>query len=151
MLFVDALELDLDSSESGLPDLLPGKAKRELNKAYRGFQSGSSPGKPFSIVYTGYWGCRSFGGNVAVKSMIQWCAASLAGCNLSFICSNAEQHAFGVELQKFVEAARQTHPDRADLLMQALLNMEPDLNGHSSALSCALDQLVAAKIKDGVT
>ena len=85
MLFMDALELDLESNDEGLPDLAPGNVQRELLKACVAFQSGRSRQEPYSAIYTGYWGCGSFGGNVEVKALIQWCAASIAGCPLRFV------------------------------------------------------------------
>ena len=37
-----------------------------------------------------------------MKSLIQGCAASLTGCDLTFICSGEERRLFGVELERFV-------------------------------------------------
>eukprot|EP00744_Colponema_vietnamica_P006148 GILI01008949.1.p1 GENE.GILI01008949.1~~GILI01008949.1.p1 ORF type:complete len:461 (-),score=92.72 GILI01008949.1:98-1480(-) len=57
---------------------------RELNKAYIGFQgdplSRSSP----RAIATGNWGCGLFGGDIHLKSMLQWIAASQAGQPLHY-------------------------------------------------------------------
>jgi poly(ADP-ribose) glycohydrolase len=91
MLFMDALELDSFETGAGLsvPDLLPGNVDRELTKAYTAFSSGQ-PVNPaagrYTEVVTGLWGCRAFGGNKEIKTVIQWCAASLADVPLAFVC-----------------------------------------------------------------
>jgi poly(ADP-ribose) glycohydrolase len=106
MLFMDALELDLLDRDKGLPDLQPGNVDRELRKAYTAFQSYKrSDRAAYSTIYAGYWGCGTFGGNVGVKSLIQWCAASLAGCDLTFMCSG-ERRAFGNDLEQFVNEVK---------------------------------------------
>lgn len=103
MLFMDAMELDLDGRDAGLPDLKSGNVDRELRKAYTAFSSyKQSDRSAYSMIYTGYWGCGTFGGNPGVKSLIQWCAASLAGCDSTFICSGEERRLFGEQLEKFV-------------------------------------------------
>ncbi|OBT90804.1 hypothetical protein VE02_00640 [Pseudogymnoascus sp. 03VT05] len=89
MLFADALELDVADRRGGLPDVLPGNVERELRKAYTGFRAShitreGSPRYPFSVIYTGFWGCRTFGGNPDIKALI--------------VCSTSEQHAFAVNL-----------------------------------------------------
>ncbi|KAJ7763211.1 hypothetical protein DFH07DRAFT_867403 [Mycena maculata] len=85
MLFMDALELDSHDASASTPDLLPGNVDRELMKAYTAFAS-SADGIPYDTAVTGHWGCGAFGGNQEVKSIIQWCAASLAGVKLNFVC-----------------------------------------------------------------
>ena len=50
---------------------------RELNKAFVGFDN-EFPTKGSSIA-TGNWGCGAFGGNIQLKSLLQWCAASACG------------------------------------------------------------------------
>ncbi|KAK4451389.1 hypothetical protein QBC34DRAFT_54580 [Podospora aff. communis PSN243] len=81
MLFMDALELDLDSNSAGLPDLQPGNVDREIGKAYTAFCSGG-----FREVRTGLWGCGAFGADPVVKVLILWFAASLAGIKLTVVC-----------------------------------------------------------------
>jgi hypothetical protein len=67
-----------------------GAIERELNKAYVGFlgaRDGALDGEPIGAVaaaplppiVTGNWGCGAFGGDLQLKAMIQWMAASLAG------------------------------------------------------------------------
>ncbi|KUL92501.1 hypothetical protein ZTR_02318 [Talaromyces verruculosus] len=86
MLFMDALELDGHDPDGVLPDLLPGHLERELQKAYTAFSS-----SPYVSIFTGLWGCQSFGGNPQIKTIIQWCAASLAGVPLNFVCSSQQE------------------------------------------------------------
>ncbi|SMQ49469.1 unnamed protein product [Zymoseptoria tritici ST99CH_3D7] len=118
MLFMDALELDLEGREDGLPDLQPGNVQRELRKAYTAFRSSQniSSGQPFSVIYTGFWGCRTFGGNPSVKTIIQWCAASRAGCGrMEFICSGEEQETFGKKMMLFVDTVKTLRVRTAEL------------------------------------
>jgi poly(ADP-ribose) glycohydrolase len=97
MLFMDALEFDSFETGAGLsvPDLLPGNVDRELTKAYTAFSSGqpliavNPSAARYTEVVTGLWGCRAFGGNKEIKTVIQWCAASLADVPLAFVCEAA--------------------------------------------------------------
>ena len=41
-----------------------------------------------------------------MKSLIQWCAASFAGCDLTFMCSGEDRNAFGNELEEFVKEVK---------------------------------------------
>ncbi|KAJ6526788.1 hypothetical protein B0H19DRAFT_1042088 [Mycena capillaripes] len=95
MLFMDALELDGHDTSSSTPDLLPGNIDRELTKAYTAFASyGDAYGTaPYDTVVTGHWGCGAFGGNREIKSIIQWCAASMAGIRLNFVCDKDDPFA----------------------------------------------------------
>jgi len=76
---IDAVRLT-----SPLKQFLPGKMLREIFKAYVGF---SVPPKDmdapkssgFKVISTGNWGCGAFGGDVSLKSMLQWIAATKAG------------------------------------------------------------------------
>ncbi|KFY80664.1 hypothetical protein V499_00492 [Pseudogymnoascus sp. VKM F-103] len=129
MLFVDALELDMADRSGGLPDVLPGNVERELRKAYTGFRASyitceGNRREPFSVIYTGFWGCRTFGGNPDIKALIQWCAASLADSSMKFICSTSEQHEFAVNLRSFIEYTS-TNGIRTDELLQILLDLTP--------------------------
>jgi poly(ADP-ribose) glycohydrolase len=102
MLFMDALELDSYETGPGLPvpDLLPGNVDRELTKAYAAFNSAlnlvgtESAVAVYTEVVTGLWGCRAFGGNKEIKTLIQWCAASVAGVPLVFICEEVSTAVF---------------------------------------------------------
>ncbi|KAJ7474906.1 hypothetical protein FB451DRAFT_1088546 [Mycena latifolia] len=102
MLFMDALELDAYDASAALADLLPGNIDRELTKAYTALSScGAVP--PYASVVTGHWGCRAFGGNREIKSMIQWCAASMAGVELNFVCDKNDS--FAAEFRSFTSHA----------------------------------------------
>jgi len=59
---------------------------RELNKAYVGFlgddvKAEDTPKKP---IWTGKWGCGVYGGNVQLKFLLQWIAASRAKRDMVF-------------------------------------------------------------------
>ncbi|MEI6604955.1 MAG: hypothetical protein WCP35_06575 [Verrucomicrobiota bacterium] len=60
---------------------------RELNKAWAGF---SMPGAPDRIA-TGNWGCGLFKGDVELKSILQWLAASRAGRAIHYHPWNEER------------------------------------------------------------
>ena len=57
---------------------------RELNKALSGFSPHAGL-EPFECVSTGNWGCGVFGGDVQLKSLIQWAAACAAGVKLRYV------------------------------------------------------------------
>ena len=104
VLFMDALELDSYDTSELTPDLLPGNIDRELRKAYTAFSSPrSDDGQSFGVVVTGLWGCRSFGGNRQIKTVVQWLAASLAGVKPRFLCSGKDQEDFAADLRLFVK------------------------------------------------
>ena len=86
-----------------------GAIERELNKAYVGFlgaRDGALDGEPIGAVaaaplppiVTGNWGCGAFGGDLQLKAMIQWMAASLAGrvC-IHYLTFGDERLAAGLE------------------------------------------------------
>lgn len=141
MLFMDALELDLADRSAGLPDLQAGNVQRELRKAYTAFRSNNhlpvpfpfpfpfppetTTAQPYSAIYTGLWGCGSFGGNAAIKTMVQWCAASLAGSELKILCSGPEQGGFGEGLGGFVEAVAGMGGVGTGELVRVLLELRP--------------------------
>lgn len=52
---------------------------REASKAYCAFLPTSTTSEVYKGVATGNWGCGAFGGDVPIKSMLQWLAASEAG------------------------------------------------------------------------
>lgn len=153
MLFMDALPFDSDDPSEGiganLPDLFPGHLSREAMKAYNAFGSGPlissiSFGLPsdqaqmltnrYAMIATGLWGCGAFGGNSQIKSIIQWCAASLAEVpTLQFICSSEEQHVFATDFKNFAE--RLSSFDRAPSVgdvFDTLLSLEREMaaNGY---------------------
>jgi poly(ADP-ribose) glycohydrolase len=94
MLFMDALELDSFDTQGGylIPDVLPGNVNRELMKSNTAFDAGLSiNGFRYAEVITGLWGCGAFGGNAEIKAIIQWCAASIAGVPLVFVCESVSR------------------------------------------------------------
>jgi poly(ADP-ribose) glycohydrolase len=103
MLFMDALELDhYDTSTTHfVPDLIPGHLDRELVKALTAFKSRKSP--PYEEVVTGLWGCGAFGGNKQIKTVLQWCVASLASVPACVFVCDAEERHFLLELREFVK------------------------------------------------
>eukprot|EP01113_Clastostelium_recurvatum_P049962 TRINITY_DN9347_c0_g1_i1.p2 TRINITY_DN9347_c0_g1~~TRINITY_DN9347_c0_g1_i1.p2 ORF type:complete len:240 (-),score=63.97 TRINITY_DN9347_c0_g1_i1:1571-2290(-) len=85
---MDALQL----SGSFASQYLPGNVERELNKAYCGFYvplpdvdvdadvaMKDVEAAKLAPVATGHWGCGVFGGDKALKSILQWAAASVVG------------------------------------------------------------------------
>jgi poly(ADP-ribose) glycohydrolase len=111
MLFMDALELDILPVEydSLIPDIYPSwRMERDmLLKAFNAFSSSESGN--YSHVVTGLWGCGTFGGNKYVKSMLQWCAAALAGVPVMrmVLAETEEQKSFGEELKKLDSKLRE--------------------------------------------
>ena len=67
---------------------------RELNKALVGFDHGYPSAE--ADVATGNWGCGAFGGSIQLKSMLQWCAASVAGRNVRYF-TFADKNCEGLE------------------------------------------------------
>jgi len=121
MLFMDAIQFDFNPAGSGtqgiLRDLEPGNLSRELWKAYNAFSSALVRRSEratitidmhhhgsYAVVATGLWGCGAFGGNKHIKSVIQWCAASMAQVErLQFITSTSEQHTFAEAFRGFID------------------------------------------------
>jgi poly(ADP-ribose) glycohydrolase len=122
MLFMDALELDLYDSRDKLPDLLPGNVDRELRKAYTAFSSGNTA---YSHIVTGLWGSGAFGGNREIKSLIQWCAASMAGVSLHFVCAGPDQLEFSMRLAELVKHSCE-HSWRMRSILDLLRSLRPD-------------------------
>ena len=120
MLFTDALELDLCEvdNEGDLVEFIPANIERELIKAQMAFSSGA-----YSHVASGFWGCRAFGGNPDVKSVMQWCAASMARTRLNFVCSGPEQCTLGIRFEEFARNV-QEQDISVSQVMDCLLNME---------------------------
>ncbi|KAJ7822672.1 hypothetical protein B0H14DRAFT_2828306 [Mycena olivaceomarginata] len=94
MLFMDALALDGYDTSTSTPDLLPGNA-------YMAFASYREA--PYETIVTGHWGCRAFGGNREIKSLIQWSAASMASVRLDFVCDKSDS--FALDFQSFTSQA----------------------------------------------
>lgn len=93
---MDAAELDSPDSRPAeaagfaVPDAAPVLLDRELRKATCGFallrsrhdEAEASDSAP--LVATGPWGCGAFGGDAAVKALVQVMAASVAGVTLVY-------------------------------------------------------------------
>ena len=63
---------------------------REITKAYSGFSKFSSTNSHNSYpkaIATGNWGCGAFLGHPVLKSLLQWVAASEAGCSEMLYCT----------------------------------------------------------------
>ncbi|KAF7368636.1 Poly glycohydrolase isoform [Mycena venus] len=129
MLFMDALELDGYDASASTPDLLPGNVDRELTKAYTAFAS--YPGHtPYETVVTGHWGCRAFGGNREIKSIIQWSAASMAGVQLNFVCDKSDS--FVSDFRSFTSQAL-SRRWTVHRVIRVLREMRPTDEGRLSA------------------
>lgn len=121
MLFMDALELDeVDPKDGGLPDLMPENIEREICKAVTAFSSWDGPHR---TVSTGLWGCGAFNANPAVKVMLMWAAASIAGVSLEIICDKNTQSEFAGEFEEF---AKGMSGARVEALMGALRSLRGD-------------------------
>ncbi|KAI1112247.1 poly glycohydrolase-domain-containing protein [Nemania sp. NC0429] len=107
MLFMDALELDVEDDETGLPDLEPDRIAREINKAAIAFSSGS-----YDVVWSPLWGCGAFGGDPFVKVALLWCAASTAKASLKISCDRGSEdlafslHRLVVTIQRQIATAQ---------------------------------------------
>ena len=144
MIFMDAIELDLVECDFGLPDLLPGNVERELRKAYTGFYSYKQSNRPaYSKIYRGFWGCGTFGGNLGIKTLIQWCAASFAGCSLTFICSGDERRNFGDQLEEFV--GNMKGKITADEFVDVLKKMKPEDVGPGESPLIVVRNIIRAR------
>jgi poly(ADP-ribose) glycohydrolase len=85
MLFMDALEIDMQPDEDGLPDLKPANLDREIRKATLAFSSSQ-----YGTVNCPLWGCGSFGGDPYVKVVALWCAASMSNIKLRILCDDTQ-------------------------------------------------------------
>lgn len=75
---------------------------RELNKALAGFLPEDSDRtlRSFRDVATGNWGCGAFLGNVSLKAVLQWMAASVAGRRLWYF--PFDQSKFATSFEHFI-------------------------------------------------
>ena len=135
--FMDALELDAHDTSQLTPDLLPGNVDRELQKAYTAFSSLRNCTQGFEVVVTGLWGCRSFGGNRQIKTIIRWLAASLAGTKLLFVCAGKDHETFSVELRSFIKHCLNNRCITQDLLA-ALRGLSPTDQSASNAFESVM-------------
>jgi poly(ADP-ribose) glycohydrolase len=123
LLLMDALEMDLADTTKGLADLDEGNVDREIRKAATAFTS-----PDHDIIWTGLWGCGAFGGNPAVKMVILWIAASVAGVRLKILCGGIQQN-FGRQFEVFthIASARLRH---AGELRSVLANVPSEAQRH---------------------
>jgi poly(ADP-ribose) glycohydrolase len=135
MLFMDAIELDMYDATELIPDLLPGNVDRELRKAYTAFSYRASELGRYTEIYTGLWGCGAFGGNWQIKSIIQWCAASMAGVPLRFAVSGEVQREFADRLEVFTQAVMD-RGWRVGTMSKFLTDVEPHSDIARDIFSC---------------
>jgi len=133
MLFMDALELDVESDDKGLPDLAPGNLSREVNKAAIAFSSGV-----YDAVYSPLWGCGAFGGDPFVKVMLLWCAASVASVPLRILC-DGESQGVAKHLDQLIEAVRSRLQTAQDVM--SLLESVPRDTKKLATFHYMMDQL----------
>lgn len=105
MLLMDALELDEADELGTLPDLKQENIQREIRKACTAFSSWT--GGDAATVWTGLWGCGAFNGDPAIKVIIMWIAASLAGKELRLLCDTSQSD-FGDKCRRFVKKVAST-------------------------------------------
>ena len=86
---------------------------RETNKAFAGFERTGSD----TPIASGNWGCGVFGGNLQVKAIVQWLAASAAGRELRYYTFSDRRLG---DLAGFTNAARQRCKTVGELWRAAL-------------------------------
>ncbi|KAI1758037.1 poly glycohydrolase-domain-containing protein [Xylaria castorea] len=123
MLFMDALELDVEGDENGLPDLAPQNLIRDLNKATIAFSSGL-----YEVVHR----------DPFVKVLLLWCAASVAHTSLKIICDRDSQEA-AFNLHSLIAAARKRHETAQSLI--ELLQSIPQKTARLATFDCMIEQL----------
>ncbi|KAK6516412.1 hypothetical protein TWF506_006322 [Arthrobotrys conoides] len=160
-LFLNATELDtveVPERKDGngmLPDFLPGVLQKDFLKAYTGFfgvfdsQARKEGKKKNQRIVATPWGSGAFGGDVRVKLLILWVAASFAAARLE----EGEQQAELVFLVKqFVVDAKevwwkemlkkiQDSGVGADDVWRVLMGMEGNSNANVNVLEGVVDAL----------
>ncbi len=103
---------------------------RELNKAYCGFYCKDSnvewSATKYPSVATGNWGCGVFNGNIQLKFLIQWIAASLSSRSLIYFPFNSKSLADAQALISFVES----NNINTTTLLKALLKVTNEGDNH---------------------
>jgi hypothetical protein len=109
----------------------PHTRRRDLIKAYPAFDASRREEAPHSdgstsastllhrrVLWTGSWGCNSFDGNVRVKFVLQWMAATLAHVHLIRyqVFTVASDDAFTRDVAELVDCVRR-HPVRATIAL----------------------------------
>ncbi|MCU0686340.1 MAG: poly(ADP-ribose) glycohydrolase [Polyangiaceae bacterium] len=119
LIAIDAIDLRRERD----PNLQfqPTWLRREADKALVGFGGARPPPRAPALVATGHWGCGAFGGDHALKAVLQWLAASAAGVGLRY-------HTYGDgragDLEGFTHAAR-NHFGTVGALWSRLLAVAP--------------------------
>jgi len=88
---------------------------RELHKAYIGFNH-----TEYEIIATGNWGCGMFGGNLELKFLIQWLAASYANKKLLYYPYSYDSN---VRIQKIYNLILEKKMNTIELYMY-IINMK---------------------------
>ena len=111
---------------------------RDVNKAYIGFlqpyaqkwkddlptlrdikSACELPPDKIRTVMSGNWGCGVFGGDAKLKSLLQWIAASQAGCPALVYCSFHDENIAGLEeMKSFIVDHHLNVSDLMKLVMQ---------------------------------
>jgi poly(ADP-ribose) glycohydrolase len=146
MLFMDALELDAFDGTIEVPDLLPGHLDRELMKAYTAFASREP--MPYEEIVTGLWGCRSFCGDEQIKTLLQWCAASLANVPLMTMVISEERAGFIEKLTHFSTAvcAHDTTVREVYCALNDLRPSDPEARSAFAAVERAIVGIVGSAV-----
>jgi poly(ADP-ribose) glycohydrolase len=93
---MDAVDYDIDEQQQ----FSESHMRRDIIKAFAGFNAADRP-----KIATGNWGCGAFGGNMHLKSLLQWLAASAAGKDLRYYSFGEGGLWFKEELQALSIAA----------------------------------------------
>jgi len=83
---VNIIAMDAIVAGYGGDEFCPELINRDMNKAFIAFSADTSMDKPDNKapVASGNWGCGAFGGNIELKTLIQWMAATMAGRPLHY-------------------------------------------------------------------
>ncbi|CAL8135921.1 unnamed protein product [Orchesella dallaii] len=113
---------------------------RELHKAYVAFLV--PPGEPNTLIATGNWGCGVFNGDVQLKFLIQWVAASEAGRN------GMQFHTIGDELLSQDIKAMQDFLIKQDFnigdLYKAMIGYHAKISEHSCLFNYLVHSITAS-------
>ncbi|XP_042192718.1 poly(ADP-ribose) glycohydrolase isoform X1 [Callorhinchus milii] len=92
-----------------LDQFLPCNLRRELNKAYCGFERPSIDPRNLSAAATGNWGCGAFGGDARLKSLLQMMAAAEAGRDVAYFTFGDRELMIEIhDMHKFLTEKEQT-------------------------------------------
>eukprot|EP01103_Thecamoeba_quadrilineata_P002904 TRINITY_DN12752_c0_g1_i1.p1 TRINITY_DN12752_c0_g1~~TRINITY_DN12752_c0_g1_i1.p1 ORF type:complete len:464 (-),score=68.56 TRINITY_DN12752_c0_g1_i1:136-1527(-) len=117
---------------------------RELNKAFVGFDKPKECLEEHERIATGNWGCGAFGGNLQLKSLIQWLAASKANRPLSYytfgqIDMDGKLFSENLKTLKDLLSNRKGNPVTVGTLSKLLFNLPKSFDGNF--ISYLRDQL----------